>query len=470
MKSLNTINAEFLDLPRTGLFLMLLLDLLIILSFFLADYKLGLFVLLVVSFIFLNFADMRITLWFMIAFSTLVVYYHGLVSAIMVMVLGFILILVYFSAYLRFCLGRLKIKKTYLNLPIAVFLVMVLFQALRGIFNSYPLKWLGTELLAYLGFSVFFLVMSLFNKIQMIKKYFQLLIFVAYYQAILGLWNYFYAGHRIGGYLFGTFPSLVALVLFNLAFYSKKRSQKLTYFFISLPLVIHLLFSFTRGYWLGFIGALLFSYVIYLHNSGYSIRRKTIKLVKGTIILTLIILALGFTLQRSLLGGRFFSYFSKRFISSFSTKLRPETASNFERLIEYQACWQRIKEKPILGYGIGYINSFTDPITKRRIDRWAVHQFYLMVTLKMGLIGLFAFLWIFYVFLIKGLKKSKSIESIYYKGLSFGFIANSVQLLIISLTNHEFASVVNTFYLAFTLGGVLVITSQNALSSEEKDS
>lgn len=466
---MEVLNHKYIITNRKVLFLFAFFELLLITTTFLLHHASALILLVVLTFLILNFWDVKITLWFLIAFSTMVVYYHGLISVIMMLTLSSALIIVYLAAYFRFCTNTLKIKKTHLNLPIAIFLGIVCFQALRGILSTYPLKWLGTELLAYLSFGVVFLVVNLCDKMVTIKKFFQLLVLVAYYQAIIGLWNYFQVGHRIGGYLFGGFPGLIALVLLNLSFYSKEKSKKRTYILISLPLLFHLLFSFTRGFWLGFMCALLFSYCFYLSNSDYSFSTRFFKFAKATIILTVVILVLGFSIQHFFFGS-LFSRVGKRFISSFSTRLSPETASNFERLIEYKACWERIKDKPILGYGIGYINSFKDPITKRRIDRWAVHQFYLMVTLKMGLIGLFAFLWIFYVFLRKGLNESKRIKNVYYKGLSFGFIANSVQLLIISFTNHEFASVPNTFYLAFTLGGVLVITSQNALSSKEKDS
>jgi O-antigen ligase len=86
-----------------------------------------------------------------------------------------------------------------------------------------------------------------------------------------------------------------------------------------------------------------------------------------------------------------------------------------------------------------------------------------MITLKMGLIGLFVFLWMYYVFFKEGLKGSKKIEDSYYKGLSYGFIANSIEQLIISFTNNQFAAVDNNFYLAFTVAGVLVIISKRDL-------
>lgn len=445
-------------LSKRNSFLFIFFELLIISSIFLLHYNNTLILLAVFAFLVLNFSDPRITLWLLIAFSTLVIYYHSLLSAIMMVILGSILIFVCLSVYLKFCFMQFKIKKSYLNLPIAVFLTIAFFQTLIGIFNSYPLKWLGTEFLAYLGFGVVFLIISLCDR-KMIKKFFQLLIVVAYYHAIIGLWNYFRIGHRIGGHLFGNFPSLIALVLLNLSFYTKEKSKKRIYVLISLPLVLHLLFSFTRGYWLGFISALLFSYGIYLINCNLTFSKKVLKSIKGIISFIIIILVFVLISQRFLPSGSFLGQVGRRFISSFSMKFSHETTSNVARLIEYKDSWEKIKKKPVLGYGVGYVFAFNDPISQKTIQRWVVHNFYLMITLKMGLIGLAVFLWIFYVFLRVGLRKSKSIECSYYKGLSFGFIANSIALLVISLTNHEFATVTNTFYLAFTLGGVVVITS-----------
>lgn len=123
---------------------------------------------------------------------------------------------------------------------------------------------------------------------------------------------------------------------------------------------------------------------------------------------------------------------------------------------------EKIKDRPILGYGVGYILAFNDPLFQERIKRLFVHQFYLMITLKMGLIGFLVFLWIFYVFLKEGLRESKRIEDSYHKGLSFGFIANSIGLLVINFTNHPLATVDNNFYLAFTMAGVMVLISRRS--------
>ncbi len=453
---------EFPSLTKRSLFLFVFLQFLIISSIFLLHYINTLILLTVFAFLALSLLDVKITLWFLIAFSVLVPYSHGVVSAVMMVILGLTYIVVCFLVFLKFCLGDFDIKKTKLNLPIAVFLILVFLQALRGVFSSYPIKWLGTEFLAYLGFGVVFLVINLCAKKEIIKKFFQFLIVVAYYQAIIGLWNYFRVGHRIGGYLFGIFPSLVALVLLNLSFYSKEKSKKLIYILISLPLVLHLLFSFTRGYWLGFISALLFSCVVYIINSEYSTGANVFRLVKGGISFMLILFVLVVGVQGLLFHGNLLHKLSERFLSSFSTELSSTTFSNVARLTEYRACLEKIKDRPILGYGVGYILAFNDPLFQERIKRLFVHQFYLMITLKMGLIGFLVFLWIFYVFLKEGLRESKRIEDSYHKGLSFGFIANSIGLLVINFTNHPLATVDNNFYLAFTMAGVMVLISRRS--------
>jgi len=459
---MNTSVSHILELPslsKRNLLLFVFLELLVLSGILFFHYRNTLVLLALVTFLFLNFLDVRITLWFLIAFSVLVAYQRGAVTAAMMIALGSAYIFVCLSVFLKFCLGEIGMEKTKLNLPVAVFLIMVFFQTLRGILSSYPIKWLLIEFLAYSGFGIMFLVINVCDKKEIIKRFFQLFVVVAYYQALMGLWVFFRVGHRIGGYLFGTFPSLTALVLLNLSFYAKEKSKKRIYILISLPLILHLLFSFTRGYWMGFICALLFSYGIYLSHSEYSIRVKVWRLLKGTImfILTLSVLLIGVKAIRP--QGNLLSSLSRRFISAFSTRLSSTTASNFSRLLEYRACLERIKDSPILGYGVGYRFPFRDPLfQKRMIASAIVHQFYLMITLKMGLVGLLVFLWMYYVFFKEGLNGSKKIEDSYYKGLSYGFMANSIELLAISFTNSEFASVINNFYIAFTIGAVVVIT------------
>ncbi|MGB7063200.1 MAG: O-antigen ligase family protein [Candidatus Zixiibacteriota bacterium] len=411
-------------------------------------------------FLALGFLDVKLPLLIMIAFSTRVIYFHGSLSAMMMTALVLMFVSVCLFFYFRFCLNQFEIKKTNLNLPMAVFLGLASIQAIRGLLLSNPVKWVGTEYVAYLGFGSVFFMITIWDSEETIKKFFQFLVVVAYYHALVGLWNYFQVGHRIGGYLFGTFPSLIALVLLNLSFYARERSQKAKYILLALPLVLHLVFSFTRGYWLGFLVALLFSYGICIANSDQPFRHRALRFVGGVGLSIAAFVMVMFISQAFLPGVSVFSQISHRFKSSFSTKFSPETGSNVARLIEYKVSWNKIKESPILGHGVGSTFNIINPARHRRFEEWGIHQFYMMITMKMGLIGLFSFLWIYYVFFREGLRGSRMIEDSYSKGLAYGFMANSVEQLVISFTNHQFATVDNNFYLAFTMAGVMVLISR----------
>jgi len=460
VKNLENLSLKFPGLLESGLFFFLLLESIIVFSIFLPGCKIPLLLFPSLIFLVLNFWDVRIGLFVMIALASSAAYGVKSVSGIMLVVLGLISVFVCLTVYFRSCLQKFKINKSELNWPIAVFLGIVLFHLARGFLNSYPLKWIYFESLAYLGFGVVFLVINLCDNEAVINKFFRLLIFLAYFQAILGLVNYFKVGHRVGGYLFGAYPSLIALVLLNMAFYSRNKLQRLIYLLLSLPLILHLLFSFTRGYWLGFLVALLISFSIYTINSKSIFSKKVFVFFKGLFLLFVGIIVLLTLAAHFFPVNDLYSKVGIRFISSFSAKPTALTASNYARLVEYKVCWEAIKQKPIFGHGIGYALTIKQPILQSQGMQWFVHQSYLMIALKMGLIGLLGFFWMFYTFFRFGFRSSKSIENSYYQGMSFGFIANAIQLLVIALTNYDFASVVNTFYLGFAMGGVVIINSK----------
>jgi O-antigen ligase len=448
------------QLPRNHLILFGLVETVLVLAILLLPHPYTLPLIGATVFLALGLFDARIALWVMIAFSTRVIYFHGAISAITMTTLGLLFVSVCFLLYLKFCLEGFRIKETKLNAPIAVFLGLVSIQTIRGFLLSHPIKWIATESFAYLGFGLIFFMIAFWDSKEMVKRFFGLMVVVAYYHSVVGLWNYFLVGHRIGGYLFGTFPSLVALVLLNLSFYARKRGDKLKYVLLSFPLIMHLLLSFTRGYWFGFLIALVFSYGAFIINTEHSFSKGALRFLKGATVSAASVVMLAILAQPFVSGSDLLSQLGRRFSSSFTGELSGETGSNVARLIEYKISWNRIKESPILGHGVGSTFNIINPVRHRRYEEWGIHQFYMMITLKMGLIGLFAFLWIYYVFFKEGLRGSRMIEDSCYKGLAYGFMANSVEQLVISFTNHQFATVDNNFYLAFTMAGVMVLISR----------
>jgi O-antigen ligase len=464
METLTLQNRSFV---RERLFLLFMLfEVSLIASLLFLDYKTVSIVALAGILLGIVAWDMRIAVCGMVAFASAVAYGIKSITGPMLVALGVILCSVWLAAYFRSCLGEFKIRKTSLNLPVGVFLFMGCLQATRGFISGYSVKFIYLELLAYLGFSVVFLVPSFFDR-RTTKNFFQLLILLAYYQAATGIFHYLEVGHRIGGHLFGTFPSLIALVLLNIALYSTGNLKKLFYLLISAPLVLHLLLSFTRGYWLGFLTAVFVSLAVYVVSSGKTPAKRAFVLLRGVSLFAIGMIAILAAASQFAGDNRLYQKVSTRFLSSFSSEASTQTMTNAARLVEYQACLGQITRDPIWGQGIGYALTIKQPILQSRGTPWFIHQSYLMITLKMGLIGLLSFLWIFYVFFKVGVRASRDIQDGYYRGMAFGFMANAVQLLTIALTNYEFAAVVNTYYLGFAMGAVMILASSNDKNHEK---
>jgi O-antigen ligase len=439
---------------RKSFFLFVLLELLAIAGSFLFGYKILLIPAAVGTVLFFSFWDVRVTLVLAVAFSTLIQYGAKEKTLLEMSAFTLILISLIVAVYAGFCLKGLRIKRSKLDLPLMALLSISLLTVVRGILNHYNMALAGFELYAFLCFAVVFLVVNLFDSPTAIRRSFYALVLVALYSAMIGLAAYFRAGHRIGGHLFGAFPAMIALVLLNLSFYSQKRRERLLYILISLPLILHLVCSFTRGYWFGFLGGLGISYAAFVWQTEASWQRRSFVFMRAVFFGGILVYVLLVLMSSFLPTGNLPSDASRRLESSFAWA---PFSSAFARLIEYKACWNRIWDSPVFGHGFGYVLEYKDPFSSRLHSQWYIHQSYLYIALKMGFLGLLAFIWMFYVFFRHSIRKCMRIQSPFFKGLTFGFMGNAVQLLIAGLTNYEFAAVVNTCYLAFAMGAVLVV-------------
>jgi O-antigen ligase len=453
---------------RKSVFLFVLWELLLITSSFLLGYKIVFIWALAIIFIFLTCFDVKTNLMILIALSMFVDYKNPSTLAFGLGVLTLVLVSMFLTLYFRFCLKGVKIIKSKLNLPLIVFMLIVSFNIFRGMFYSYKASYWALETFAYLSFGLIFLVMNFFRSPEDVRKFFKILILLAIYQSIYGLVNYLLVGHRIGGTIFGVIPSIIAVVLLNLFFYSQNKRKKWLYLLLSLLPIMHLIFSFSRGYWLGFLVALVLSYSFHIYQLKYTIRKRFVMFVRGAAVACIGFLLGLLLLQQFLPGDNLIGSLLNRFQSGFSGSFSRETVSNYLRLLEYEGAIEKIKEKPILGFGIGYGFALRDWVARRTYTVRAVHHDYLAIVLKMGLLGLLSFLWLFYVFFSNGLKIVTRLKDQYLKGLSAGLLATVLQLLLIGFTNHVFIGIMNTFYLAFAVGAVETIGKSGESAKERQ--
>jgi O-antigen ligase len=266
-------------------------------------------------------------------------------------------------------------------------------------------------------------------------------------------YGFFYfatTGMRAQGVPFSPVPGLVALVLLTLMLFDPApRPRPGTVVLFGL-LVLHQILTFTRGFWLGLIVGVPFACAVYLfHRRG---GRAAWRKVLVTLGLVGLVLVLGLLLASSWLGlSETIGLLGGRLASSFETENRPETVSNIVRLVELRTSLLHILASPWIGYGHGSTLVVRQFFFPRTGPQWYVHQSYVMISLKQGLIGLLAFLWVLFAALRLGLKGAARAD-----GAAAGWSAASAVAtaftMIVGLTNYFYFMVTMNFLLALLWG------------------
>ena len=111
------------------------------------------------------------------------------------------------------------------------------------------------------------------------------------------------------------------------------------------------------------------------------------------------------------------------------TRAQNVLRSGTERLVIYNIAWQRIKEKPILGYGYNHFQYYQlsdQPLSRKGILTKFVHNDYLQTWMETGIVGLFLLLLVigmFYKSIWKYIKISGEQNRIYISSLLTGMTA-----------------------------------------------
>jgi hypothetical protein len=219
----------------------------------------------------------------------------------------------------------------------------------------------------------------------------------------LGAYIYSVLHVRVVGVYFQPVSGAVAMMMFNFALREPKRSRMLMWVIAATPLLAHQFLSFTRGYWFGLIVGGLFSLIAYVgrgEGMAYRARQSALVLVMlcglGAVGVAVLALSLGI--------GNIWFLAGNRFASSTGTESTGSSASNVVRLMEYANVLKHIGEQPIFGQGLGFTIVVPQTIGEHLKEQWFVHQNYLLVTLKQGLVGLALWVWLLIGFVRTGLK------------------------------------------------------------------
>ncbi|MDD4332802.1 MAG: O-antigen ligase family protein [Patescibacteria group bacterium] len=253
---------------------------------------------------------------------------------------------------------------------------------------------------------------------------------------------------------------LIIPLIFYLIFQSKKFLVRFSFIIILFFNLLCLIFTGSRGGYLGMIGALFLSGVLYFYNCksffvGKIFKNKTLVVFFGLAIIFSLIFIF-----------KFDNSFASRIKNGFDLK----SGSVAARMYFWQASWDAIKEKPFFGYGL---ETQGEILVKYYQKDWAIygtvndypdraHNLILDILLTSGIAGLIIFLIILYVFFRRALNIFKANGQCSL--LSF-FLLIAISGYLISLL-FSFSVVVTNIY--FWLYFAIIFTLQNDGVNKEK--
>jgi len=236
----------------------------------------------------------------------------------------------------------------------------------------------------------------------------------------------------IGGRFFRVFsPSqfyvaIYLIILLGYFFHKKTKvfiRSDLPWIIIFVLLLVSTLVGFSRSFWLGLIAG--FIYLLF----GLSVKR-IVKIICNVTILLI------FTTMVVYFVSNPFTQIIKERITSFINPTSELAATN--RMSMLSPILQKIKESPIIGSGFGTLITFkalipgTDIVEyiKVYIYEWA----YLDIIVKIGILGLFSYLFFIAIVIKNAYHSLKNNEDIETKIFIRGMLAGLIFLLVVHLT------------------------------------
>ena len=135
---------------------------------------------------------------------------------------------------------------------------------------------------------------------------------------------------------------------------------------------------------------------------------------------------------------QYFSAYLNRLAQIFSDRLFTTQDSLAVRWLENQYAWWQIIQNPILG--IGFRTAYRPSFYRTDMLTYYIHNGYLWIWLKTGLLGLIPFLWLSLRFLGRGFNQWRDIPDNFLKAVTLGFSLAYLAAMISNLVISSLAS------------------------------
>ena len=160
--------------------------------------------------------------------------------------------------------------------------------------------------------------------------------------------------------------------------------------------------------------------------------------------------------------GRLLQYFSAyldRSSRMFSATILSSQENVLIRWNEIEYAWQQITEHPILG--IGLKTPYRPPFYQGDPLTYYIHNAYLWIWLKTGLLGLVAFLWLSFRFLQRGFQHWRDSGDSFLRAVMLGFTLAYLGMIVSNLVAPAFVQDYNAAIFAVIMGIGEVILAQS---------
>lgn len=393
-----------------------------------------------------------INLKLLVLFISLFVYryiYEFRINQEMILKL-FILILIIFWIIKLLSAEGVTWKKNKLNLPIYFFIIILSFSLM--ISNSIRVSF--EDYIIFISYIIlYFIVVNVIiqkNEFDSFIKIFFITSFLVSIYALIqyyGLDPYFTEINEITSTIgqknwISNYLAIIFPVIFSYFLLQRERKNKLIYYLLLSVLYATLMICQSRGIWISISLTLIFAIYIIFKFKFYEIFEKNKKWLIALFIIFLIITIIYSTdnpLNKSVITV------TERAISTFDEK----DPSVKTRLLIWGSTLDMIKDKPLLGSGIGtfkmnYLDYQADFLKKNpdyiKFSGKAAesHNEYLQMGAELGIVGLGIFLSILFVFYSLTLKYLKSKHNNQDRIIIFGLLMGITSFLIHSLFTFPF--------------------------------
>jgi len=310
-----------------------------------------------------------------------------------------------------------KIKRSILDLPVLFLLVWGLLSTLLSVDIKYSFKeYRGDMLIGFL------LLYSSINNIEerTVERILDLLVVSAVVVSIYGILEYkgligqMESPGRVDSVTpdynyFSTYLILVLPILFY-RFYMGSAKMRVIYFSVTLIAAIALILTFTRAAWIAAFAEIIFF--------GIFINRKILIILFAVVIIGSIIM--NFKHKIPITASE-----------SLKTQIAHPAHSYNDRIDLWRFGIVHLKDRAVFGFGYGRANfaKVYPEFFKRSILLFHTHNTFLNISLELGIPGLIALLWLFWV-ILKSLWKDWKDKLNENRILSFAIFVSVVGFLV----------------------------------------